>query len=435
MVGENPTWGAPRIHGELLMLGFDVSERTIPRWMRRAPRDPEPPKRWLAFLHNHRKAIAAMDFFSVPTITFGVLYGFFVISFFLGPLLSTVLTMSVAVDGPAQSYSLPHVGVFDLFSEGSDFCWAVVIRDVMNSKRTAYMARTSINNEKWDVWHPSVPVSHIFFLNNKEGWGLTGAADKTSFARTTDGGLTWQLLRPFNQIPFRDSNIVDFRFQDSKSGWIIATLPAGSTQTGQITDGGNNVHVVQNVSNQYGIVRSISVTDARVWLFGTGSILYSEDHGDSWHQQLTVANFSTNPNSLTIEEGSVGSDGHGVAVGGAGSGIVLITNNYGKHWTISLIAKEETSFMSGSFWTSENGCVVGNLPVLYCTSDEGGTWTTRGTLPALAAGSSSEVPAYKKLVFLRGGQRGWVLTADWRLFETSDGGWTWHEPHLLDQVR
>lgn len=79
MVVENPTWGAPRIHGELLMLGFDVSERTISRWMRRAPRDPEPGKRWLAFLRNHREAIAAMDFFTVPTITFGVLYCFFVI--------------------------------------------------------------------------------------------------------------------------------------------------------------------------------------------------------------------------------------------------------------------------------------------------------------------------------------------------------------------
>jgi putative transposase len=74
MVAENPTWAAPRIHGELLMLGFDVSERTISRWMRKAPRDPEPAKRWLAFLRNHREAIAAMDFFTVPTITFGVLY-------------------------------------------------------------------------------------------------------------------------------------------------------------------------------------------------------------------------------------------------------------------------------------------------------------------------------------------------------------------------
>lgn len=79
MVVENSTWGAPRIQGELLMLGLDISERTISRWMKRAPRNPEPAKRWLAFLRNHREAIAAMDFFTVPTVTFSLLYCFFVI--------------------------------------------------------------------------------------------------------------------------------------------------------------------------------------------------------------------------------------------------------------------------------------------------------------------------------------------------------------------
>jgi putative transposase len=79
MVAENRTWGAPRIHGELKMLGFDISEWTVLRWMRKAPRDTEPARRWAAFLSNHREAIAAMDFFTVPTFTFGVLYCFFVI--------------------------------------------------------------------------------------------------------------------------------------------------------------------------------------------------------------------------------------------------------------------------------------------------------------------------------------------------------------------
>ena len=79
MAAENPTWGAPRIHGELLKLGFDISEPTVSRWLRRAPRKLDPAKRWLTFLRNHREAIAAMDLFTVPTITFGVLYCFFVI--------------------------------------------------------------------------------------------------------------------------------------------------------------------------------------------------------------------------------------------------------------------------------------------------------------------------------------------------------------------
>ena len=80
MVSENATWGSPRIHGELKMLGFDLSERTVLRWMRRAPMTPEPAKRWATFLHNHREVIAGMDFFTVPTLTFDVLYCFFVIA-------------------------------------------------------------------------------------------------------------------------------------------------------------------------------------------------------------------------------------------------------------------------------------------------------------------------------------------------------------------
>jgi len=80
MVVENNTWGAPRIHGELKMLGYEISERSVLRWMRKAPRNAEPARRWAAFLSNHREAIAAMDFFTVPTVTFGVLYGFFVMA-------------------------------------------------------------------------------------------------------------------------------------------------------------------------------------------------------------------------------------------------------------------------------------------------------------------------------------------------------------------
>jgi transposase InsO family protein len=79
MAEENAGWGAPRIHGELLKLGFDLSERTVSRYLRRLyPRD-HARKLWAAFLRNHREVIAAMDFFTVPTLAFRVLYCFFVI--------------------------------------------------------------------------------------------------------------------------------------------------------------------------------------------------------------------------------------------------------------------------------------------------------------------------------------------------------------------
>ena len=80
MAAENPMWGAPRIHGELLMLGFKIAEATVSRWMRRAPRSLQLAHRWLTFLRNHREAIAAMDFLTVPTLTFDILYCFLVIA-------------------------------------------------------------------------------------------------------------------------------------------------------------------------------------------------------------------------------------------------------------------------------------------------------------------------------------------------------------------
>jgi putative transposase len=80
MAAENPTWGAPRIHGELLKLGFEISECTVSRYLAPMNQRRDSGKRWLTFLKNHREAIAAMDFFTVPTVTFRLLYCFFVIS-------------------------------------------------------------------------------------------------------------------------------------------------------------------------------------------------------------------------------------------------------------------------------------------------------------------------------------------------------------------
>jgi len=73
MASENPTWGAPRIHGELLKLGFQISESTVSRYLAQWGSPRESGQRWLTFLKNHREAIAAMDSFTVPTATFRVL--------------------------------------------------------------------------------------------------------------------------------------------------------------------------------------------------------------------------------------------------------------------------------------------------------------------------------------------------------------------------
>ena len=78
MALENPLWGAPRIHGEMLKLGLDVAQATVSRYMPHRKRPPS--QTWRTFLKNHATAIASIDFFTVPTATFRVLYVFLVLS-------------------------------------------------------------------------------------------------------------------------------------------------------------------------------------------------------------------------------------------------------------------------------------------------------------------------------------------------------------------
>ena len=77
MSGENRLWGASRIHGELLMLGFEVAQSTVSKYMAR-PSNP-PSQTWKTFLQNHAEAIAAIDMCVVPTLTFDLLFAFLVL--------------------------------------------------------------------------------------------------------------------------------------------------------------------------------------------------------------------------------------------------------------------------------------------------------------------------------------------------------------------
>ena len=74
---ENPLWGAPRIHGELLKLGFEVAQSSVAKYMvkRRGP----PSQGWSTFLRNHAPDIAAMDLFVVPTLGFDLLYALVIV--------------------------------------------------------------------------------------------------------------------------------------------------------------------------------------------------------------------------------------------------------------------------------------------------------------------------------------------------------------------
>ena len=175
MVAENPTWGAPCIHGELKMLGFGISERTVLRWMRKAPRSPEPAKRWAAFLSNHPEAIAAMDFFTVPTLTFGVLYCFFVIAHDRRRILCCNVTRHPTSAWVSQQLreAFPYDAVpkYLIFDRGTQFKEDVI--DTMKSfgiqpKRTSFrspwqngVAERWVGNCRRDL------VDHVIVLNER----------------------------------------------------------------------------------------------------------------------------------------------------------------------------------------------------------------------------------------------------------------------------
>src|ERR1700737_276418 len=78
MSRENPLWGAPRIHGELLKLGIDIGETSVGKYIVRRRKPPS--QNWRTFLENHVKTMVSVDFFTVPTIRFQVLYVFLVLA-------------------------------------------------------------------------------------------------------------------------------------------------------------------------------------------------------------------------------------------------------------------------------------------------------------------------------------------------------------------
>ena len=175
MVANNPNWGAPRIHGELKMLGFDISERSVLRWMRKAPRNPDPARRWAAFLSNHREAIAAMDFFTVPTLSFGVLYCFFVIAHDRRRILHCNVTKHPTSAWVIQQLreafpydSVPHYLIFDHGTQFNEEIIETVKSFGIQPKRTSFrspwqngVAERWVGNCRRDL------LDHVIVLNER----------------------------------------------------------------------------------------------------------------------------------------------------------------------------------------------------------------------------------------------------------------------------
>jgi putative transposase len=145
---ENPTWGAPKIHGELLKLGFAVSERTVARYLRLVGRRGDPGKRWLTFLANHREMIAALDFFTVPTLTFKLLYGFFVIEHGRRRILHFNVTQHPTAEWVVQQLR-------EAFPEAGSLQYVVLDRDAkFNAEVLGLLKATGLKPKRTSIQSP-----------------------------------------------------------------------------------------------------------------------------------------------------------------------------------------------------------------------------------------------------------------------------------------
>src|SRR5215470_13221330 len=145
---ENTGWGAPKIHGELLKLGFVLSERTVARYLRRIQRRGDPAKRWLAFLRNHREAIVALDLFTVPTATFRVLYCLFIIEHGRRRILHFNVTRHPSSDWVVQQLR-------ETFAEAAPYRYAILDRDsIFNADVITFLQATGLQPKRTSIQSP-----------------------------------------------------------------------------------------------------------------------------------------------------------------------------------------------------------------------------------------------------------------------------------------
>jgi putative transposase len=145
---ENPDWGTPRIHGELQKLGFVVAERSVARYLRRIRRRGDPARRWVTFLQNHREVIAAFDFFTVPTITFQLLYCFFVIEHRRRRILHFNVTGHPTAEWVVQQLR-------EAFPEAGPYRYAIFDRDsTFNNEVVTFLKATGLEPKRTSVQAP-----------------------------------------------------------------------------------------------------------------------------------------------------------------------------------------------------------------------------------------------------------------------------------------
>jgi len=148
MADEDAGWCAPKIHGELLKLGLEVSQRSVARYLRRIRRRGDPGQRWWAFLQNHREVIVALDLFTVPTVTFPWLYCLFVIAHGRRKILHFKVTPDATAEWVVQQLR-------EAFPEAAPYRYVVLDRESkFDAEVIAFLRATGLKAKRTSVQAP-----------------------------------------------------------------------------------------------------------------------------------------------------------------------------------------------------------------------------------------------------------------------------------------
>lgn len=316
--------------------------------------------------------------------------------------------------------------VADLFALDRRHAWVSINTGTARN----YLLATQDGGRSWSCLPFSDPTFQVFFVDPANGWILGEPAShpfQLTLFRTSDSGRTWTSLWVFSQGEADYKSITGLAFADRLHGWFAGKRQwSGPDRVFRTLDGGRSVLSIDAFSRRFGLsMRVFADQQGDVWIVGQGSIFYSKDYGESWHQQIAPEQRGLRYASLW--GGRSGGRGRAWIVGQRGGrGIILLTRNYGRDWEVVFDSSEAITLRDLAFWDSEHGCAIGVEAGMICTTDGGETWSAANKLPV---GDQESSRSFSQIAMFDA--RKWlVLREDGLLFQTLDGGVTWRHLDL-----
>lgn len=343
-------------------------------------------------------------------------------------MVSAVLTAFKLVDSQDQQESFPSspCPVSDVFFLDSSHGW------VLQARLSArVLLRTTDGGRTWASSKVDTGLYKVDFVDPNFGWGLSvtlgpGNLTAISLMQTKDSGSHWEKISNLFTSTASDQGVInEILFVDRLRGWLLGERTAGRPLLLNTVDGGRTTRDVARVLPSGARIASIfSGGNKRLWLFGTNTILFSDDDGLSWQNQLRQNPGDLSQKEVALRDGWVFENGKGWAVGQGMGGVLLGTDNLGVTWKVDRELPQANFFVRLFFWDQRHGCAVGASTILYCTIDGGESWTARSVLPPAKRQVGFLSNVYVKLYMSVEGE-GWALDEGGFLYHTTDAGQSW----------